>query len=229
MELCLGSDMPGWCKPVVARGLAEDPGQRFDEMADLLAAMDRGQRRRHRMWLAVSTGLGLLGLALALFFWWQHQVTRCGGGTQALDPAWNGSRRQVLQEHWRNLRGQVDPANAAAVLSGLDAYARIWVTQHQAACEAARQHETLPPKLYERSLACLDHARLRLASLVNQLSSGRAAVWHAAPRALNRLPDPADCLDRQRLQQQGSSRAVDPARRKEQQEWQHKVSELHAR
>ena len=69
----VGAITPRWLRKILVRGLADDPRRRWPDMHALVAAIQRGQRRRRMLWSAVGVAavvaVVIAGRAVALNRW----------------------------------------------------------------------------------------------------------------------------------------------------------------
>ena len=77
-----GRTAPAWVRQIVARGVREDPAERWPSMDAVVHALGRGQRRRRRLWIG---GLAIVpaGIAVALAL---HLATSTPAPPPSKDP-----------------------------------------------------------------------------------------------------------------------------------------------
>ena len=172
------------------RGLAPLPGDRFPDLAPLLAALERARPGRRRLAVAaaavalVATGGGIYAASGA------EERPPCRAD---LAGVWDDEARGRLA---RGLAaaGPLGASTAAAVSGALDRWAAHWVGAREQACRAERSDEH-PPIVRERRLACLESRRRHLAGLVGQLTSADADVLERAVDAAYALPEVELCAE----------------------------------
>jgi tetratricopeptide (TPR) repeat protein/predicted Ser/Thr protein kinase len=172
------------------RGLSPLPGERFPDLAPLLAALERARPGRRRLAVAaaavalVAAGGGIYAASAA------DERQRCRAN---LAGVWDEEARDRLA---RGLAaaGPLGASTAAAVTGALDRWAARWVGARQQACRAERGDEQ-PAIVIERRLACLESRRRHLAGLVGQLASADASVLERAVDAAYALPEVELCAE----------------------------------
>lgn len=183
---------PGWLRELLLKGMAAEPGARFETMKDLLAelTMDRSPRRRGPLLVAAgAVGLGIAGIvAFSLASSGKSRnngneqpsvVDSCSGVARKLDEAWNPSLKAALNKNApERVRG--------AVVARLDKYANTWREHRLKVCKQRDE-------AYSSRVQCLDGARAALKSVVGILSTAKAHVFDNAAGVLNNLPAIEEC------------------------------------
>jgi predicted Ser/Thr protein kinase len=167
------SKLPRRLRSVLRRGLDPDPARRWPSMHDVIAQLERADRRK----AFAAVGAGLLLAAVGLFF-----VLRSGAGATTpgcvrpvLDPAavWNDAARMPLAK-----------GRQAGHVRALEADVRSWTETRAKACAA----ET---SVRVAALTCLDGVIVRLDAVVRALHQlGDTPFTDAG----GFLIDPARCL-----------------------------------
>jgi len=110
----------------IARGLAHDPADRFDELTPMLDALVPRPRR-----LAIGAGIGATAaLAGALGVWsWTRAPDACAEARAAVVATWSDEARREVE------RSIADPRRAKALVAAYDRHATRWRHARDAACE----------------------------------------------------------------------------------------------
>ncbi len=168
-------DVPRWFERILRRALAFDPAARFDDVPQMLAAIQAGRARDRRRPLLLGLGAVALvvGSTLGITAW--RDAQRCRDGDARLGDA-------------ASVR-----AGEPAVVAAIDAVARGWVDRYERACQVLLANDVaVPPDriAHEHSptLACLAEAREVLA-----VASETLAQQPDGRVALAMLPRLADC------------------------------------
>ena len=185
------ADAPGWIPPVLRRGLAVDPDDRWPDMKALLAELSRDRNARVRnVALGVVAVATLVGAALA-----GRELGDSGAACDdvgaELDDAWNDARRSEI----RTALGSAPAEQVDGVLGTLDDYAARWREARAAACEAtragAREEELALVRLH-----CLGERRVALGALAEALADPQTPTAIAdALTSVADLPRIASCDD----------------------------------
>ncbi|KIG18357.1 Serine/threonine kinase [Enhygromyxa salina] len=191
--------VPNWIWPLIRRGLAEQPDDRWETLDDLVAAFEHGLgRRRRRSWLlgsaVVAVGVGLFsGASVA---WWgdDASVEDCAGVASELGLTWDRSQRaqlgQVLADAAAapNATWLVD--SEAAIVASLDRWRARWIDSRAQLCRGRAGGD---PIVLDRLGACLERQRRSTQHLVELMLAGDLQTLREAPRAVLRLDDPRAC------------------------------------
>ena len=180
------SRAPRHLTPVLARGLAAAPDQRFPDMHALLARLAHDPGRVRRRW---ALGLGVAALVAGAALVARHDVAgACAGGPDELAARWNDERRAAVAAV---LAGSADPELPARALAGLDAYADEWLAAHRDACLDHRRGEQ-SGALLDARVRCLDRRLQALAAAADLLAGDPDAD---AAQVVARLPAVSACAD----------------------------------
>ncbi|MBX7082152.1 MAG: serine/threonine protein kinase [Nannocystaceae bacterium] len=168
-------DVPRWFERILRRALAFDPAARFDDVPQMLAAMQaaRARARRRPILLGVAAAAVVVGSALGFAAW--RDAQRCRDGAALLGAA------------------AALPAGEPGVVEAIDTVARGWVDRYERACRVSLANDVSLPHdriASERSpaLACLAEAREALTVAAETLAQTREGG-----AALAALPRLADC------------------------------------
>ena len=126
--------LPSWLRPILVRGLASDPEQRFADMDELVAAIERGRGRGRR--IVGAAGLGLSLCAAATLGWWISKPEpssreRCDAFSDQIDAVWSHARRAELAK-----LAPIDPDATRLALTRLDGLSSDWRRSAASLCEA---------------------------------------------------------------------------------------------
>jgi tetratricopeptide (TPR) repeat protein/predicted Ser/Thr protein kinase len=190
--------LPRWLIPILQRGRAADPADRFPSMSDLLRALarDPARLRRWRFGLALSLALGAVAF-LAGRATLGGDTDECGGGRALLESTWPSPDREGAMARLTRL-GQYGRQLAPRLRSAIDEHARRWLHEHRAACLADRRGVDSRATT-ERRMMCVDGSRSALAEVADLVSRAGPAQLPDLPLAVHALPDPTSCGDRAAL------------------------------
>lgn len=187
------SDVPEWIWQVIARGLAQEPADRFPDMRALLDALARDPAQRRRRWAASASIVALVAIgAIGARHLATRADPRCRGVGEELTGVWDeGVRARV--------RAAVVAASTedtfARVARALDAHSRSWVAMRSDVCTAARIRGELPEDVYRLRNDCLDRQRTDLRALTTMLSQPEPGVASHAVDAAYALTPVSWCAD----------------------------------
>jgi tetratricopeptide (TPR) repeat protein/predicted Ser/Thr protein kinase len=188
-----GSRVPRWVFPVLRRGLAVAPGERWPSMSALLAELGRDRARAWRRALLAAGMLALLAATGLATLRSQAQTEPvCDGGARAIAGVWNDPRRAAIERAFAATgRAYAGPA-WQRVSALLDAYAGGWADTHRALCLAHRRGEQ-STRLLERGMACLERRRDALGSAVAVLAETRSESLGQVVEVAGGLPSLTAC------------------------------------
>jgi tetratricopeptide (TPR) repeat protein/predicted Ser/Thr protein kinase len=195
----LRSGVPGWLEAIVRRGLSPKPADRFDSMAELLAALEHEWKRAHR-WRRVmlgSTGVAIAALLTGLAVMLEPNPSPCDTTHPSLEGVWDPPTRARIERALRERVADGDGVEAwARIEPTLDAYATRWNAAHAGVCnELGREPHGLVA-VDDGRLRCLDERQSHLRTLVEELERADPAVVREAVVLAGRLPALDDCRDR---------------------------------
>ncbi|MCA9692305.1 MAG: serine/threonine protein kinase [Myxococcales bacterium] len=199
-----GAGAPSWIAPLLVRGLAVDPKDRWPTMAELLARLrdDPRPRRRRR----VALGGAALALLAAGGSYGAHRVSlaqaaaACQAAGEALDEVWGDDARVALTQAMERAATPFARSTSARTIPWIDAYAAAWRDARVEVCDAADVAGTWDATLRDDAYACLDERRAHLSHLIETLrSTDDASVRMNAVAAASSIPTVAACVDADRL------------------------------
>ncbi|MEM9456632.1 MAG: tetratricopeptide repeat protein [Myxococcota bacterium] len=191
-----GSRVPAAVRKVLLRGLHPDPARRWPSMQALLEPLRTQIAPRRWGVLALSVGIGLVGLGAGVgadrYAAWAN---RCAGASDHLEGTWDDARRQQVEAALlrTGLPYAIDVGHR--VEQRLDEYAATWADAHTEACEAtAIRHEQSEEHLGLR-MSCLHQRRQHLRITVDELIEADPTVVAHAVQAVTSMPSLSRCAD----------------------------------
>ncbi|HEX6836497.1 MAG TPA: tetratricopeptide repeat protein, partial [Polyangia bacterium] len=180
--------------PILLRGLAADPVQRWPSMGALIDALELVRRPRGAR-IAVGGALAAVVAVAALLGW--HGAAgpprACRSAADgAVAAAWPAERHDALERQFAAL-GARGSAVWTRVAAALDDWAGRWRTLRVEACAAERDGARAPTTLRARR-ECLDRRLGELVSLVQALDGPDDTVVTYGVRAAYSLTPPESCL-----------------------------------
>ncbi|MBK6920126.1 MAG: serine/threonine protein kinase [Deltaproteobacteria bacterium] len=193
-------EIPPWLRAVLERGAAEEPGDRFSSMTELVDALQRDPTRRRRRIVAATA---TVGIACAAFV--GHRIERghrCDDATAALDGVWAQPQRDALRQRGETPELPGIPAVVDLLGQAVDAHAQAWSTAAMEICTAARIRGEMADDEYALAVACLDDRLARFEALTDVLVDAGPEQLGAATNLLSRMLAPTDCRDPKRFYRQ---------------------------
>ena len=186
------SRVPRWVFPVLCRGLAAEPAQRYPSMRALLAALGYDPARtRMRAYLAVLSA-GLVAVSIYSFTLARPAAEVCQGAARELSVVWSTGQRAALQRAFQ-ATGRAYADNAwARVATGLDDYAAAWADMHEDACRAHQRGEQ-SGDLLDKRMACLARRKSALSNAIGVFREIDAASLQHSVDVVQKLPLIAPC------------------------------------
>ena len=188
--------IPRWLAPILARGTAEAPGDRYPSMDALLhaLALDPATRRKRGALIGVGA-VAAIAVAGAFTLGRAGQAeSPCEGGRALLAPSWNPARRAAIAERLAALATPYAAEVAPRVLTRLDDYAAGWIDLHRASCKAHRRDE-ISSDLLDRRVGCLARRRAALAAVGELATAVASDGLPGLVIAVGELPDLSACDD----------------------------------
>lgn len=201
------SDVPGWIREVLRRGLDPMPERRFDSMdalADALADDPRARAKRR-----FRTGITVLGLVagvagLAAITLRPEPtaavVDPCAQSKERIAQVWNPTRRAALERAFDASGAEWANEAAGVVTSQLDTYAEAWRGAHLEVCEATHVRHEQSDAMFDLKMNCLTQLRGELDAVVSLLAEEvDAEMVRQAPGAVQGLRSVSRCADEESL------------------------------
>ncbi|HEY8377675.1 MAG TPA: serine/threonine-protein kinase, partial [Nannocystis sp.] len=177
-----GSRVPWRLYRVIVRALSLEPDDRWPDLATMIAALEHDPWRSRRR---VAITVGLLALASAASYGFarrHHAGGSCEVGSAALAGVWDRARAEAVARAFAATGAPFSQDARVHVEAQLDDYARAWVAESRAACEAQASGGQATRWLDLR-LACLGRRRAHLAELVDVFAAADVAVVEHAVQA----------------------------------------------
>lgn len=199
------SGVPRWLRRAVRRGLSASPSDRWPNMVELLAELERGQSRRRRVRvLVMSMSLaGVVGLGFSGHRWIQARaIASCEREGAELDLAWNDDTRARVRSGMLATGIEQAAGTLERVMPKLEDYARAWSETRTELCIANEVDLSMDDELADRGAWCLATSRFDFDELVDALTHAAPKTVMAAVDATAGLHDPAQCKDLDTIRQQ---------------------------
>jgi tetratricopeptide (TPR) repeat protein/predicted Ser/Thr protein kinase len=190
--------MPRRIAGVLERGRAAAPGDRFATMGDLLRALARDPARAWRRGSAVG-GLAISVGAIAFVIGRQtpSEAEACDGGGAQLEAAWSPTARAAALDRLATL-GAYGQSLRPLLERGLESYLGHWGSEYHAACRDRRSRAETDT-MSDRRATCLRRGSDALAAVGDLVLRAGPLNLPELPRAVQSMPDPASCSDRDAL------------------------------
>jgi serine/threonine protein kinase/tetratricopeptide (TPR) repeat protein len=185
-----GAGVDARVRSALRRGLSVDRSQRFQNMGELLAALERSLRRRSG-WAA-----GVVFFCFVVIVVYSASSSspdaRCAATGDAIRDRWSADRQAIV--HATFLRSDLPYAEAVwrSFAQRLDIYASQWREQAIAACRATNVDHVQSQRQFDLRMLCLDRSRREADALLRELDGTPRAVQRAVA-ASELLPDVQSC------------------------------------
>jgi eukaryotic-like serine/threonine-protein kinase len=187
------SEVPGWLRRAVLRGLADTPEQRWPDMNALVDALGRDRRRPWR-WLGVLTASSVVAVA-AGFAYGRHRDAEEPCTAFAGEPAgWDDARRNALREAFVGSKLAYADDTWSRIEPLLDHYVGTWSAARLDACIANRVLHEQPDVIFDAQLECFTERRAQLEGLLVVFEGADAAVVEHAADSVAGLELIEECL-----------------------------------
>jgi tRNA A-37 threonylcarbamoyl transferase component Bud32/tetratricopeptide (TPR) repeat protein len=222
LDEALGNNRPRRLDKLIARGMAENPADRFPSMAALVATLEGTFARRARWAFTLA-----LGAAATIAFFagtyrsGRDRASACASGADKIAATWNSKRANSLQAAL-GLFGPGDIANR--VTRTLNDYETQWRGMYKEACQATHQRGEQSESLLAQRMSCLDRRRREFAAVLDVVSQP-AVTPSQALQATSSLPTLAACADVNHLT---GIPAIKPEQKAEVEELEDRVARAHA-
>jgi serine/threonine protein kinase/tetratricopeptide (TPR) repeat protein len=197
-----GTNVPGWVRGHVLRGLRADPSQRHRSMDDLLGALADDPAKRTRKWvLGGSTAVAIVAIAAVT-----HKVSAdrrppmCTGGGDHLVGIWEtggvpSPRKEAIHRAFAVTGKSYAEQAYTGVARLLDQYAERWTGMYTEACQATQVRGEQSPEVLDLRMACLNERLGNARALSDVFADADAKVVENAVTAAAALPPLDSCSD----------------------------------
>ncbi len=186
---------PRWTLAIARRALAPAPDDRFPSMNAVIAALERGLRRRRRI-ITAALAAGAIAATAVITCTATAGDPRpsCGGARDAVAAVWSADARARLDAAFAASTRPHAAATRELVRASLDRYAAVLGDARVATCEATHVRGEQSPAALDRRMACLDRRGEAMSALIAVLAARRdETVIDSAQESVLALPDPAAC------------------------------------
>jgi serine/threonine protein kinase/tetratricopeptide (TPR) repeat protein len=197
--------VPARLWPLLERGLAHAPAQRWADLASLLGALTDDPSERRRNYVLVAA----VGVAFAATLSWGLRTPdpvaivesppRCQGASDELAGVWDPVRAQAIARTFAARSDSWAPDVAAEVKRRLDAWAERWVQGRTDACEATELRAEQSAELMDLRIVCYDRKLAALAPIIELLANADDQVARKAVDVVASLPSIEPCDDAEGL------------------------------
>jgi len=191
------SPLPARIQRALDKGLSQQPGDRFEAMNALLAAIAPEQPSSKR-----SLWIGAGGITLALGTYAAVSAPTedpCRAGDERLAKVWNEAGADGLRAAFVQTDAPFATDSASVVIKQLDDYGKRWAASYRDACEATHVRKEQSSHALDLRMSCLSSSLGALTSTVEALQGADVGVVQNAPRAISRLPSLDTCDDTEAL------------------------------
>lgn len=187
------SRVPRSVRRVLARGLANDPGQRYASMEVLLRALRRAAARRWRLLAAAAVAVAAIGVVAYATGGRRIAARMCEASSANLASPWGELQRFQLRASFATTRLSYASQIRERVEDNLDRWTAEFDRVRTEACEPG-WFATEPAPQLAGELACLEDRARDVRALTNVFSDAvdAATVLRAVP-ATEQLDSPATC------------------------------------
>lgn len=195
------SQVPGWVRRALLRGLNADPDRRFGCFDELNAVLANDPAKRTRTW--ALTGATLVTMLAAVGV--THRLgstpqTKCTGAGHHLvgiwDPGPGGSERKTAIQRAFEASGKSYATQAYAGATRLfDQYVERWTGMYTEACQATHDRGEQSAEVLDLRMACLSDRLGHVRALSDVFTAADGKVVENAVSAAAALPSLDRCAD----------------------------------
>lgn len=190
------SGVPHWVHAIVLRGMRARPADRWDSMAQMMAALEDDPAAHRRRWL-LWAGIGLAGTAAvgSTAYLLGDNASICDGADARIAEVWAEPQRNRVGAAFAEVDRPYAKDALAGTLETLDDYAEQWGAMHREACEANHVRGEQSDDLFDLRMDCLSRRHSELHALSELFSEADVDVVKEAVVAASKLTPLAACAD----------------------------------
>jgi eukaryotic-like serine/threonine-protein kinase len=194
------ADAPGWLRGVVLRGAAIDRDQRYESMAQLLAALERGRTRLRRRASALAAAVTVTVVAAGGWKLARSEHVACSLPKDRIAAAWsageaNQSRPQAVRRAFLASGRPHAELSWQRLAATLDEYIGAWSSMYLQTCEATHVRGEQSAEVLDLRMSCLNDNLDQVRALTDTLATADAEVVSHAVAAAKDLTPVARCAD----------------------------------
>jgi serine/threonine protein kinase len=194
----LSRTVPSWLRAVVSHGLAENRGQRFGAMDDLIRALAKGRARPRRRLVALSLSLVIMIVALGGWRVARGGHIQCTIPTSRLDAIWSGhhdSRRDSIHHAFATSGRPTADTSWQRVSKALDDYVSAWSAMYLETCEATHVRGEQSGDVLDVRMSCLNDNLDQVRAVTNVLMTADSKSIGHAVTAVQGITPVSRCAD----------------------------------
>lgn len=188
------TDAPDWLLPILRRGMAAKPTDRFESMDALLEALSsspREHRRRRIRRLALVGAAACIVASLGIV-----KIARpepCPRAESRWKDVWDRDRKAAVKAAFDATNRPFAAAAFAEVDRLLTAYESSWLNEHHEACVATRVRQEQSTELFDRRMVCLNRRIAEVQALSKLFLAADGDVVANAVQAVGSVPPVSAC------------------------------------
>jgi tRNA A-37 threonylcarbamoyl transferase component Bud32/tetratricopeptide (TPR) repeat protein len=195
------SQVPGWVRRAVLRGIENNPNRRFAKLDDLIAVLANDPAKRIRAQMIGGAALVLMMVAV----WVAHRVgtgqrALCTGGGAKFASIWEpgsgtSERKTAIHRAFAASGKSYAEQAFAGAARILDQYVARWTGMYTDACEATHVRGEQSAEVLDLRMACLDEHLRNARALSDVFAAADGKVVENAVSAAAALPSLDRCAD----------------------------------
>jgi tetratricopeptide (TPR) repeat protein/predicted Ser/Thr protein kinase len=187
--------VPSFVQRAVARGLSEDPSERFASLDQLLRALTDDPRVRWRRAAAGVAVAAVLAVSAGGAIDAQRAARAMCHAGRDIDAVWGPAQRAEVARAFAATGAPYADTATRSLTKALDDYATKWAAMDDDACAAARLRGEQSTEVLDLRMACLSDRRKELAALVDVVRHADVDTVQQASRATQSLGPIDECAD----------------------------------
>jgi eukaryotic-like serine/threonine-protein kinase len=185
-----------WLRPLVLRGLATRPEDRWPSLRALLDALESTPRRRRRLMVVAGVAAAAIGVAALVERSASDSGPACDLGARRLTGVWDDARKARLQQAFVRSGAPGASVTWSSFSTILDERARRWAAMHDEACVATHVDGVQSAAVLDLRMECLQRKRQEMKELVDVYSDEPdASVLDRAVMAADALASVNVCAE----------------------------------
>jgi tetratricopeptide (TPR) repeat protein len=190
------SQVPGWVRRILLRGMLVKPQERYPDMVSLLAELSRDPAAARRKWgLVAGAGAVVVAGTVGLSTLAPSDQDACGDGQAHLAGVWDDDARGKMKAAFESTDRVYAARSFDVAAAVLDDYASAWTATSVDACEATRVRKELSEEAFDLRMRCLGQRKADLQALVEVFAEADGEVVDNSIQATDALPSLGVCSD----------------------------------